>query len=125
MRLAAIPKLVVRSCAVPIAIASIAAVSLVGVLFFSFYGAAPLLGKVRPLRDAYQFLSRAYDRFLDRLGHEILRDPRDTPALRLMVSLTLTAVPIFVIQLVLGKSRLLLAIAFYLSLCGPKFQRSA
>jgi fatty acid desaturase len=42
-----------------------------------------------------------------------------------MVSLTLTALPIFVIQLVLGKPRLLLAIAFYLSLCGPKFQRSA
>src|SRR6266403_835781 len=44
-------------------------------------------------------------------------------ALRLMVSLTLTAVPIFVIQLVLGKPRLLLAIAFYLSLYGLKFQR--
>ncbi len=125
MRLAAIPKLVVRSCAVPIAIASIAAVSLVGVLSFAFYGAATLLGRVRPLHEVYQFLSRAYDRFLDRLGHEILRDPRDIPALRLMVSLTLTAVPIFVIQLILGKPRLLLAIAFYLSLCGPKFQRSA
>jgi fatty acid desaturase len=125
MRLAAIPKLVVRSCAVPIAIASIAAVSLVGALSFAFYGAATLFGRVRPVQGAYQFLSRAYDRFLDRLGHEILRDPRDIPALRLMVSLTLTAVPIFVIQLILGKPRLLLAIAFYLSLCGPKFQRSA
>jgi hypothetical protein len=40
-----------------------------------------------------------------------------------MVSLSLTAVPIFVIQLVLGKPRLLLAIAFYLSLYGLKFQR--
>jgi len=124
MRLAALPRLVVRSFAVLVALASIAAVSLVGVLSFVFYGAANLLGRVRPLRDAYQFLSRAYDRFLDRLGQEVLRDSRDTPALRLMVSLTLTAVPIFVIQLVLGKPRPLLAIAFYLSLCGPKFQRS-
>ncbi len=33
-----------------------------------------------------------------------------------MVSFSLTAVPIFAIQLVLGKPRLLLAIAFYLSL---------
>jgi fatty acid desaturase len=33
-------------------------------------------------------------------------------------------VPIFVIQLVLGKPRLLLALAFFLSLCGLKFQRS-
>jgi len=124
LRLAAIPKLVFRSLAVLMALASVAAVSLVGVLSVGFYGAAMLLGRVRPLRDAYQFLSRAYDRFLDRLGQEVLRDPRDAPALRLMVSLTLTAVPIFVTQLALGKPRLLLVVAFYLSLCGPKFQRS-
>ena len=122
--LGAIPKLVFRGWAVVMGLASIAAVSLVGVLSFGCYGAAMLLGRVRPLRDAYQFLSRAYDRFLDRLGQEVLRDSRDTPALRLMVSLTLTAVPIFVIQLVLGKPRLLLAIAFYLSLYGLKARRS-
>jgi fatty acid desaturase len=105
-------------------LASIAAALLEGALSFGFYGAAMLLGKVRPLRDAYQFFSRTYDRLIDRLGQEVLRDSRDTPALRIMVSLSLTALPIFVIQLVLGKPRLLLAIAFYLSLCGPKFQRS-
>jgi len=120
----AVVKLVVRCCAVLFAFASIAAVSIVGALSFGFYGAAMLLGRVRPLRDAYQFLSRTYDRFIDRLGKEVLRDPRDTPALRVMVSLSFTAVPIFVIQLLLGKPRLLLVIAFYLSLCGPKFQRS-
>jgi len=124
MRLADIPKLVLRACAVLAGLASIAAIALVGALSFAFYGATKLLGRVRPLRNAYQFLSRAYDRFIGRLGQKILRDPRDIPALRLMVSLTLTAVPIFAIQLVLGKPRLLLAIAFYLSLCGPKFQRS-
>jgi len=121
---AAILKLVFRFWAVLMALASIAAISLVGALSFGCYGAAVLFGRIRPLRDGYQFLSRAYDRFLDRLGQEVLRDSRDTPALRLMVSLSLTAVPIFVIQLVLGKPRLLLAIAFYLSLCGLKFQRS-
>ena len=52
-----------------------------------------------------------------------LRDPRDTPALRLMVAITLTALPIFVTQIVLGKPRLWLAVAFYLSLYGVKFQR--
>jgi fatty acid desaturase len=109
---------------VPIALASIAAASIEGVLSFTLYGMATLLGRIRPLRDAYQFLSRAYDRFLERLGQKVLRDPRDTPALRVMVSLSLTAVPVFVMQLVLGKPRLLLVIAFYLSLCGPKFQRS-
>jgi fatty acid desaturase len=120
----AISKLVFRSWAVLIALASIVAIALVGVLSFGFYGAAMLLGKVRPLRDAYQFLSQAYDRFLGRLGQVVLQDSRDVPALRVMVSLSLTAVPIFVIQLFLGKPRLLLVIAFYLSLCGPKFQRS-
>jgi fatty acid desaturase len=124
LRPSAIAKLAFRCLAVPMALASIAAISLVGVLSFGGYGAAVLLGKVRPLREAYQFLSRAYDRFLDRLGQKVLRDSRDTPALRIMVSLSLTAMPIFVIQLVLGKPRLLLAIAFYLSLCGLKFQRS-
>ena len=120
----AIPKLLVRCLSVPIALASIAAALLEGLLSFGFYGLAQLLAKISPLRDAYQVLSRAYDRMLDRLGRQVLRDPRDTPALRLMVSLTLTAVPIFVMQIILGNPRLLLVIAFYLSLCGPKFQRS-
>ncbi|MGA7914497.1 MAG: fatty acid desaturase, partial [Candidatus Acidiferrales bacterium] len=87
------------------------------------YGAAEILGKARPLRDAYEFLSRAYDRFIEWLGAKILRDPRDAPALRLMVSISLTALPIFVAQLILGKPRLLLVVFFYLFLYGPKFQR--
>ena len=124
LRPAVLPKLLFRILAVIVALASIAAVSLVAALSFGCYGAAMLLARIRILGDAYQFLSRAYDRFIDRLGQEVLRDPRDTPALRIMVSLTLTAVPIFVIQLVLGKPRLLLAIAFYLSLYGLKAQRS-
>jgi fatty acid desaturase len=119
----AIPKLAAQCAAVLVALASIAAVSLVGVLSFGGYGATVLLGKVRPLRNAYELFSLAYDRLLDRLGQKVLRDPRDTPALRLMVSVTLTALPIFVMQLVLGKPRLWLAIAFYLSLYGLKFQR--
>ncbi|MGA8072155.1 MAG: fatty acid desaturase [Candidatus Acidiferrales bacterium] len=105
------------------ALASAAAISLVAVLSIGCYGAVKLLARIRPLHDAYQFLSRAYDRFLERLGQKVLKDSRDTPALRLMVSLSLSAVPIFVIQLVLGKPRLLLVIAFYLSLYGLKFER--
>jgi fatty acid desaturase len=117
------PNLLFRWLAVPVALASAAAVSLVAVLSIGCYAAAMLLGKIPPLRNAYQSLSRTYDRFLARLGQEVLRDPRDTPALRLMVSLTLTAVPIFAVQLVLGRPRLLLVLAFYLSLYGPKFER--
>ena len=73
-------------------------------------------GKFVPYATRINFSPETYDRSIGRLGQEVLRDSRDTPALRIMVSLTLTAVPIFVIQLVLGKPRLLLAIAFYLSL---------
>ena len=92
-------------------------------LSFGGYGAAMILGRVRPLRNGYQFLSRAYDRLLAKLGHEVLQDSRDTPALRLMVALSLSAIPIFLVQLVSGKPRLLLAIAFYLSLYGLNFRR--
>jgi fatty acid desaturase len=116
-------RLAFRWLSVPVALASFAVVSLVAVLSMGCFGAAKLLGKVRPLREAYQLLSRTYDRFIERLGQKVLRDPRDTPALRIMVSLSLTALPIFVVQLVLGKPRLLLAIAFYLSLYGVKFER--
>ena len=112
-----------RSWAVLMGLASTVAALPVAALSFGSYGVALLLGKVRPLRASYEFVSRGYDRVLARLGQRVLRDPRDTPALRLMVSLTLTAVPIFAVQLVLGKPRLLLAIAFYLSLYGLKFQR--
>ena len=117
------PNLVFRWLGVVMALASAAAISLVAVLSIGCYGAVKLLARIRPLHDAYQFLSRAYDRFLERLGQKVLKDSRDTPALRLMVSLSLSAVPIFVIQLVSGKPRLLLVIAFYLSLYGLKFER--
>ena len=124
LRPGAIAKLLLRCCAVLMALGSIVAVSLMGALSFGFYGVGRLLDRVGPLHDGYQFLSRSYDRFIERLGQKVLRDLRDTPALRLMVSLTLTVVPIFAIQLFLGKPRLWLVAAFYLSLCGLKFQRS-
>jgi|SRR5579863_2296690 len=112
-----------RLLSVPVAVASVAAVTLVALPSLALYAAAALLGKIRPLRAAYQFLSRTYDQLIDRLGQKVLRDSRDTPALRLMVSLTLTTVPIFVAQVILGKPLLWLALAFYLSLYGLKFQR--
>jgi fatty acid desaturase len=117
------PKLALWWCAVPMALASVVAIMLVAVLSFGFNGAATILKKVRPLRDAYQFLSGTYDRLLNRLGQKVLRDARDVPALRLMVSVSLTAIPIFLTQLVLGKPQPLLVVAFYISLYGPRFQR--
>src|SRR5580700_7312372 len=78
-----------RWLAVLTAVASIVAVLLVGAISMGCYAVAALLGKIRPLREAYQYISGLYDRLIGRLGQQILRDARDTPALRLMVSLTL------------------------------------
>ncbi|HWZ99733.1 MAG TPA: fatty acid desaturase [Candidatus Dormibacteraeota bacterium] len=125
MSLGSKPKLLFlyRWFAVLMGVASIVAAMPVAALSFGCNGAVQLLARVRALRDGYEFLSRAYDRALHRLGQKVLRDVRDTPALRVMVSLTLTVVPIFAMQLVLGRPRLWLVIAFYLSLYGLKFQR--
>ncbi len=117
-------KFLVRCISVPIALASIAAVSIEGAVSVTSYWAAKLLGKIRPVRETYQLLSSSYDRLVSRVGQEVLQDPRDTPALRIMISLTLTALPILVVQLVVGKPHILLAVAFYLALCGPMFQRT-
>ena len=103
--------------------ASVVAALPVIVLSFGSYVLAQLLAKVPPLRNAYESLSQTYDRLIDRLAQKVLRDPRDAPALRLMVSLTVTVVPLFALQLILGKLRLWLVVAFYLALYGFQFQR--
>jgi len=119
------PKLLVltRCWQLFIAIACIVGVLPVAVLSFGAYGIARILEKVPPFHAAYNFFSQAYDRALARIAPAVLRDPRDLPALRLMVSLTVTVVPIFAAQLFLGKPRLLLVAGFYLALYGVKFQR--
>jgi len=88
-------------------LASMVAALPVAALSFGCHGAAMFLGRARPLRDAYEFLSRTYDRVLDQLAKKFCGTP-ETPRVTTDVSLSLTAVPIFVIQLVLGKPRLLL-----------------
>src|SRR5258708_3780336 len=125
MSFGAKPKLLFlfQGFAVLMGLASAVAALPVAALSFGCYRAAMFLGRVRPLCDAYEFLSRAYDRILDKLGQKVLRDCRDTPALRLMVSLSLTALPILLIPLVLGEPRLLLALVFSLFFYVSKFQR--
>ena len=83
MSLGSKPKLLFlfRWFAVLMGVASVVAALPVAALSFGCYGAVLLLAKVRPLRDGYEFLSRAYDRVLYRLGEKVLRDPRDAPAL--------------------------------------------
>jgi hypothetical protein len=93
LSLEAIPKLLIHAVAVLIALASTVAVLLVALPSIGCYLLAKLLDRIRPLHDAYQSVSGAYERFIDRLGRKVLRDPRDTPALRLMISVSLTALP--------------------------------
>src|SRR5258708_31727737 len=92
MSLGAKPKLLFlyQGFAILMGLASMVAALPVAALSFGCHGAAKLLGKVRPLREAYEFLSGAYDRGLDRLGPTVPPDSRTTPALRQMVSLSLT-----------------------------------
>jgi len=117
------PLFLSRCWAIIVATASLIAALPVAIVSLGAYGAALLLKKIPPLRASYDFLSRSYDRLLARVAPKVLRDTRDTPALRLMVSLTVTVVPIFVAQLILGRPRLLLVAAFYFALYGVKFQR--
>ena len=118
------PNILLRAFAYVVAVASTIAVLVVAVLSIGFYAVVMPLGKVPPLRDAYQFFSRAYDGILAHLGQKILRDPRDIPALRLMVSLTLTVIPICVAQLILGKLSFYLVVAFYLRCMAPSSSAS-
>src|SRR5260370_5603676 len=91
MSFGAKPKLLIifRWWAILMGLASMAAALHVGLLSFGCYGAAMLLGCVRPLHDAYQFLSLACDRVLARRGTVALRVPPDTPSWLLIVILSL------------------------------------
>jgi hypothetical protein len=114
---------VLHWCALLLGLASILGALPILAVSFGAYLLGLLLSKISPLHASYEFVSFQYDRILAWLGEKILRDARDLPALRLMVSLTLTVVPIFVAQLVLSRPRWWLLIAFYLVLYGSKFQR--
>jgi len=122
MTLAAIPKTRIFVLGSTHGFASIAAVSLVGVLSSHLW--AGQASRRSPLREAYQFFPGPTP------VHRPAR-PRSSaglarpPALRLLVSLTLTAVRIFAIQLVLGNLGFCSPSLLSFSLCGPKFQRSA
>src|SRR5260370_41997920 len=97
MSLGAKPKLLFlyQGFAVLMGLASTVAALPVAALSFGCHGAAMLLGRVRPIRDGDEFLSRAYDRVLGRLGQKCLQDSRDTPAVVLRDSLSLRAAPIY------------------------------
>src|SRR5260370_40649540 len=92
MSFGAKPKLLflLQGFAVLMGLASTVAALPVDALSFGCYSRAMFLGRVRPLRDAYECLSRAYDRSLGRLGNTILNASQGAPPLRWRVSLRAT-----------------------------------
>src|SRR6267378_288823 len=78
MSLGTKPKLLFlyQGFAILMGLASMVAALPVAALSFVCYGAAMLLGRVRPLRNAYEFLSRSYDGILERRGQNVLRHSR-------------------------------------------------
>src|SRR5260370_3795199 len=86
MSFGAKPKLLflLQGFAVLMGVASTVAALPVAALSFGCYSAAMFLGKLRPLHDAYEFLSRASDRVLGRLRQKHLQDSPAAPAFRLM-----------------------------------------
>jgi len=76
MSFGARPKLLFlfQGFAVLMGLASAVAALPVAAISFGCHGAAMFLGRVRPLRHAYEFLSRTYDRVLDPLGRRVLQD---------------------------------------------------
>src|SRR5260370_38237290 len=101
MSFGARPKLLFlfQGFAILMGLASTVAALPVAALSFGCYGAAMLLGRVRPIRAGDEFLSRADDRVLGRLGQKVLRGSRATPPLRLMGPLSLARAPPCVGQL--------------------------
>lgn len=106
-----------------IAAASTLATASVAALSFGFAALSSLAFKIEPIRRVSESFSNAYDRLLNQLSEKVLQDPRDAPALRIAVSLSLSAVPIFLIQIFLVGPNLILAGMFYLSLYGSGFHR--
>ena len=65
--------------AVLMGLACTAAALPVAALSFGCHGAAMLLGKVRPLREAYELFSRGYDRVIERIGKKFCGTPETLP----------------------------------------------
>src|SRR5260370_7953798 len=86
MSFGARPKLLFlfQGFAILMGLASTVAALPVAALSFGCYSAAMLLGRVRPIRDGYEFLSRPYDRVLAPLGQKLLHNSPHTPPLQLM-----------------------------------------
>ncbi len=67
-------------------------------------------------------IAMRYHRLIQRLADKLLKDPRDEPILAAAITLGLTAVPVFIAQLLLKELSWGLVVAFYSFVYGPNIR---
>ncbi|XXF78816.1 fatty acid desaturase [Myxococcaceae bacterium GXIMD 01537] len=107
----------------PLGALSLTVVAATLLLSFMLEGALQVAHRVPPLRWLLEAGSALLERAATALGRRILDDPRDTPTVSLMLSSTLTVVPVFAAQLAVGELDWRLGLLFLLCLYGPAFRQ--
>lgn len=67
-------------------------------------------------------IAARYHRLVQRLADKVLKDPRDEPILAAAITLALTAMPVFIAQLLIGELSWALVLAFYACVYGPNIR---
>ena len=110
---------------VVLVIFSTAAVLVIFSLSMTLHAIRKMLALIPGVSIASQWCVDWYHRQIDRLGRRVLVDPRDEPILAAVISLTATAVVVFIAQLAIypeqGVNYYLVA-AFYAFVFGPKLR---
>ncbi|WP_347901899.1 fatty acid desaturase [Pseudomonas purpurea] len=101
---------------------NLAAVAVILVIAFTLQGARWLLAKIPGVSAASGAWVRGYHRLVQRLANKILKDPRDEQILAAAISLSVTAVPVFIAQLWLKEISWPLVVAFYACVYGPNIR---
>ena len=113
-----------HGCLLPLRLAFILASSLAMGLIFSLsmllHGGRQLLARLPGVGRLAERSYAVYHGAIDQLFGRWLVDRRDEPILAAAISLLLTTLPIFAIQLYLGEVRWYLLLAFYAFVFGPK-----
>ncbi|RFA29218.1 hypothetical protein CAI21_10650 [Alkalilimnicola ehrlichii] len=103
-------------------LASTAAISVIFALGMVLHGARQLLALIPGVTAVANGWHVAYHAAIYRLGRRILKDPRDEPILAAVISLILTTVPVFVVQLIVVDINWFLVLTFYALVFGPKLR---
>lgn len=106
---------------VRVAIVIWSTVSMIGIFALAsvLHALRMLLGAVPGVRLAGGWLVDRYHAMLMPLARRVMVDPRNEPILAAVISLAITALPIFAAQLVLYEINYFLVLAFYAFVFGP------